>query len=254
MTVHVVTTCNADGWDRYGRRMVETFEKYWANDINLTLYAEGFSPPQTMEISVRRLPVWFEKWKASLAKEASAHGRDRRKNRRRQEYDYRFDCVRFGHKVAALTDIALDLPDDHIDLLICCDADTLTHRPVEEVWLKELASESYMAWLYRTHSYPECGFMMFNAKHRAHTLFMQRLQHIYRYKNVFMLRETHDSYVIQQIAKHCVEEGLFETPKSLSGRAERTHHPFKYGPLGTRMAHLKGAEKNEMGSRLVSTQ
>ena len=40
-SVAVVTSFSPDGYELYGRRMVETFEKFWPADIKLYVYYEG---------------------------------------------------------------------------------------------------------------------------------------------------------------------------------------------------------------------
>src|SRR5512144_1810854 len=42
--VAAVTTFNYDGYERYGRRMIESFDRYWPKDVLLYCYAEGFTP------------------------------------------------------------------------------------------------------------------------------------------------------------------------------------------------------------------
>jgi hypothetical protein len=124
------------------------------------------------------------------------------------------------------------------------DADVVTHEPVDDAWLRSLLpSGSYMAWLDRTRTYPECGFMIFDSRHQAHGEFMQRLRSIYQTNHVFDLAETHDSYVTQQIVKECVKDGLMREPASLSGTARSSNHPFPLSELGSRLDHAKGPRK-----------
>ena len=43
-TFSVVTTCHKEGYNLYGRRIVETFDRHWPREIVLYLYAENFKP------------------------------------------------------------------------------------------------------------------------------------------------------------------------------------------------------------------
>ena len=45
MSVAVVTSFSPSGYKLYGKRMLETFEKYWPSDIKLYVYYEGETPP-----------------------------------------------------------------------------------------------------------------------------------------------------------------------------------------------------------------
>lgn len=238
---------------------METFRSHWTSDIRLVLYDEGFQAPACEQIRRAMFPRWFLDWKERYAKSKDAHGKDVTRNRpRKRDYDFKRDCVKFSHKVAALTDWALsenvwaqDEEHEHriSDLIVWMDADTVTHAKVTADWIEGLifggpcAEYPYMAWLDRQRLYPECGFLIFNARHARHVDFMRRLRHIYESGAVFDLSETHDSFVIQQLVLKCVAEGWFDMPRSLSGEARVSHHPFPLCELGSRLDHAKGGRK-----------
>lgn len=254
MGIRLVTTCNAEGWEQCGRRMTNTFVEYWPAEVTLEIYSEGFTvdvdAPNVIE---RELPGWHIDWKARHANNDDAHGRDVSKfgridRRKAKTQSYRRDCVRFSHKVAALTDAALNVRRDApAEWLIMIDADTLTHAPVTIEWLRSLVPVSghYMAWLDRIGWYPECGFVMFAETHPAHADFMNRMRWIYESDNVFALSETHDSFVFQHMVKIAVTAGKFSQPFSLSGKEGRRagSHPFVHSRLGERLDHMKGKRK-----------
>jgi hypothetical protein len=234
--------------------MVETFRKHWPSEVDLVVYEEGFQIEPCERVTAATFPEWFLAWKGRHQHNAGAHGRDPRRNRQRpgkREYDFKQDCVKFAHKVAALTDLAQQqMTDGPSDILIWMDADTITHAKVTSEWIGDLltgdtkeAFKGYMAWLDRQRLYPECGFLMFNARHARHLDFMRRLQWVYETDRVLQMDETHDSYVIQQTVLSCVREGWFPEPRSLSGEARVSHHPFPLCELGSRLDHAKGARK-----------
>lgn len=250
MSYFVVTTCSASGWEKYGRRMLDSFVRNWPSDVNLVIYTEGFRIPSHSNVIEAHFPPWFFRWRLTMSDRPAVHGRDPRRNRRRQGYDFRQDCVRFSHKIAAVTDAGGSAEDS--DVLIWIDADTVTHAPVDEAWLERLfpvgpdgSRSSYMAWLDRRGTYPECGFVMYDCSHPRHADFMGRLAALYEGGDVFKMKETHDSYVVQQLVSGCMAAGWFPEPVSLSGPLGRmSGHPFVVGPLGSRMDHLKGKRKN----------
>lgn len=237
MTYRVVTTIHAAGWRDYGERMVDSVIAHWpAECLPLILYAEGFDPEPREGLEVRRLPAWIDTFKAEFGTVAANNGK------RQGGYDYRFDAIKFAHKVAALTDAALQLTDE---TLIWLDADTVTHADVDTDWLARLfPGPGYMAWLDRNHSHPECGFVMFRCGHSYHRTFMERFRDLYASGEVFGLRESHDSFVLQHLALVKQANGKIEAPVSLSGWARRTSHPFANGPVGERLDHKKGARKS----------
>jgi hypothetical protein len=222
--------------------MAETFRAYWSADVELLLYAEGFEP-DIGGITVRQLPPWFEMWKRRHVGHGDAHGRDRSRNRaHRQVYDFRRDCVRFAHKVAAIIDAA----GTESDLLIWIDADTVTHQPVDEHWVRSLVdnSRAYLHWLERPGTYPECGFLIFRPIFPVHRAFMRRMREIYETGEVFGLPQTHDSFVFQIVSAEFRRSGAMPEPFNLSAPTRvRNGHPWAQSRLAERLDHLKGARK-----------
>lgn len=236
--VRVVTTMNRAGWRQTGFRMADSFVERWPRDVELIVYAEDFELPDRPAISLRLLPKWLDEFKARHRNNKSAHGR------MPTRYDFRFDCVKFAHKVAAVTDAGLRQDDG---LLIWMDADTFTHAPVTHDWLLGLFPEpAYIAWLDRVNHYPETGFYMLRCSHRSHRLAMQSYQEMYTSDQVFRLKETHDCWALRDLIDGMVRSGDIEAPVSLSGDP-RWSHPFVAGPLGACMDHMKGLERKRQG-------
>lgn len=205
--VLVVTTYAQRHWDVYAKRCVETFEQFW--DAPLAAYTDEMLEAES---------AWLKEFKARHA--------------HRPTDNYRFDAVRFAHKVAAI-ELAHELADD---ILIWMDADCVTHAPVTKEWLRSLIGDADFAYLKREGKYPECGFMMF--RKGACDRFIAEIVDLYKTDKLFDLAEWHDSWAIEEVRKtaglKCV---------SLSGDAERTGHPLVNGPLGEKLDHLKGKRK-----------
>ena len=241
MRFALVTTCHLAGWQQYGRRMVETFDEFWPADFPFYLYAEDFQPDHPRPI-VCELPKWHAEFKARQANNPAAHGMVEGK------YDFRKDCVRFSHKVGAVTDAASRLD---VDILIVTDADLVTHAPVDTDWLESLFPPGpYVAWLDREHQYFEGGFYMLRCNHPVHRRIMQRWQALYETDAVLGLSQTHDAESLQHVVFEAEREGLL-TIHSLSGDFRGHEHPLVNGPLGARLDHLKGPRK-ELGKSHAS--
>lgn len=219
--------------------MYSSFHRNWPIDVELFFYPEGFSVGAYENVTILDFPQWFLEWKESHKNNLDAHGLDKTKNRpKKRNYDYRRNCVRFAHKIAVLTDAALNY---ECDLLIWMDCDVITHHRVTVDWLRRLfpeKSREYMAWLWRTKTYPECGFLMFRGRHPRHVPFMETLLNVYRSNDVFNYGETHDSYIFQELARERF------TPYNLAGPSGSRHHSvFDFSPLRQRLEHLKGGRK-----------
>lgn len=213
-TFEVVTTYAPRHWESHARRCVESFHKHWGQ-IPLTVYQDADLEAQSTWLSQ------FKRRHASLP-----------------THNYRFDAVRFAHKVAA---IELAFAKCRSDYLIWMDADCVTHADVDAEWLEVLAQGADFAYLKRDKKYPECGFMMI-ADYTPGHVFVKDLVQEYRTDSLFNHAEWHDSWVIEQVRKELVFERMLVCA-SLSGDAENTAHPLVNGPLGARLDHCKGNRK-----------
>lgn len=244
MKYHVCTTMNAAGWEQTGRRMAESFVKRWPQEaMPLTIYAEGFDPETLPGITVKRLPAWLGYFKEVY------HGHN---GKSRNGYNYTRDAVKFAHKVAAVTDFGESLNDG---VMIWLDADTFTHAEVTVDWLDGLFPEpSYIAWLDRTGTHPECGFVMYRCAHARHASIMKAYRELYTSGRLFKLKRWDDCTALETIIMFKASLGKIEAPVSLSGPDAQWHHPFVNGPLGARLDHLKGPRKAEGRSRRLDSR
>jgi hypothetical protein len=211
LTFDAVTTYADRHWDEYARRFVESFDRHWKG-VKLRAYTDD-----KLEQS-----DWLPEFK--------------QRHRHRSTDNYRFDAVRFAHKVAAL-ELAYRIGT--ADVMVWIDADCVTHADVDAEWLSSLIGDGDFAYLRREKKYPECGFMMFRRNAETSEM-LRRLVFLYRSDDLFSLQEWHDSWAIEQ-----VRLGMDDLKcVSLSGDYESTGHPFVNGPLGARLDHCKGKRKS----------
>lgn len=210
LTFDVVTTYAEKHWDTHARRCVETFREFWG-DTTLRQFTDD------------QLETWSE-WLPEF----------KQRHRHRPTENYRFDAVRFAHKVAAL-ELAFRLGQANV--LVWMDADCVTHAPVDAEWLSGLLGDSDFAYLKRKRE-PETGFMLIR-RNQVMAEFIMELVRLYRTDDLFSMAEWHDAWVIGELAK-----AMRIRSASLSGDAEGTKHPLVNGPLGERLDHLKGKRKS----------
>jgi hypothetical protein len=232
-----ITTCSKDQWNAYGRAMATTFVRHWPAEVILTVYAEGFRGEDNGRVrfvDLDEAAPWLSKWKAQRSVEQ--HGGPQR--------NFRYDAVRFSHKVAA---IGAATETTNAAVTIWLDADTVTHAPVTVEWLDSLLPlPADVAWLDRATKYPECGFLMFRLPSAREVI--QDIVTTYQTGAIFRFAEWHDSWIIWKVVEAAVARGEIKVT-SLSGDGRNLHHPFAVGPLGARLDHLKGGRKAEGRSR-----
>ena len=227
MTFMAVTTFNAEGLAKYGRKMIDSFHRQWPDTVGMRVYSEGWREemPGACVVDLETSSDWLTYFKA--------------RHRERPTSNYRMDAVRFSHKIAALI-----AADEHMSsqYLIWMDGDIFTHSPIKEADLATLVptNGAWVAWLPRKFAYPECGFYIIDRLHARHSEMMGRLRAMYDGDQLFAEKEWHDSYIMQRVVE---QAGIVTT--NLSGKGYGTAHPFINGPLGKWMDHMKGKRKEK---------
>ena len=246
MNWHAITTCNDAMWEAYGRAMVNTFERHWPAEAALTVYTEGFAGDRNGRVQFVDLDQsapWLAPWKAVRT--------DAQRGMSKDGYRFRWDAVKFSHKVAAIGAAAdrlaveINLADgltETKNVLIWLDADIVTHAPVTHAWLESLfPSSADVAWLDRERWYPECGVLFFRLP--AVTPVIRQIVTAYQTGEIFRLQQWHDSYVIETVVKAAEAMGQIKVA-SLSGKEGcKSHHPLVNSRVAEALDHLKGNRK-----------
>lgn len=232
-----ITTCNASGYEAYGRRMIDTFLEFWPKEIGLVVYAEGWTPQvkndRLLYIDINSIDDLVA-FKARHTFNEKAHGRFPGRG-----YDYRMDAVRFAHKVFAVLD-ATEKSNDSLAMWL--DADTVTHQRIPLKFIQELVPKNvYTAYLGRPNHYPECGFVAYRPQQPVHHAFMRSWRLMYAEDSIFHLDEWHDCWAYDWLRKEYEAKGWLRS-FDLAGGLD-THHPFINSPLGQYMDHFKGDRK-----------
>src|SRR5262245_29822828 len=151
MKISVVTTFSPRGYEVYGRRMIDTFAKFWPADVKLYVYYEGLLPA---DASGRA--TW-------LSLDADHDRRAFMMKHQDHPVDYRKQPVKFSHKVFAVTD-AVKVVDPDTTWLIWLDGDVETTAPVTHEFLASILPDHviavYLGRKWWAHS--ECGFVAYN--------------------------------------------------------------------------------------------
>jgi hypothetical protein len=262
----VVTTCNAAGYEAYGRSMVESFDRHWPVEVPLLLYCEGFAPkPPGGRIVVRDLidsSPELAAFKHRHADNPLAHGLTRRP-RFRLSYDlaklrfklgekrwgegYRWNAVRFAHKSFAIFHAAAA---SDIDVLIWVDADTRFFADVRWDEIEGFIPADCFVGYLRRRIHSECGFVAYNLRHPATREMLAEFERLYTRDEMFREYEFHDSYLFDLVRKEAERRG-HRSYDIAGGLGLKVPHVLINSRLGRFMDHLKGGRKADGRSRVA---
>jgi hypothetical protein len=260
--VAAVTTFNRDGYEQYGRRMIESFERYWPRDLILYCYAEGFKP----DVASRRIVVVdllsacpeLVAFKQRHRDNERAHGTGvhgsrvhiyvkARKatrwpipklkvSRMERGIGYRWNAVRFSHKSFAVFDASVKCK---ADILCWLDADILVFDEIPRAFLEELVPPDHLLGYLKRPKYSECGFIAYNLRHPSSRDFFSEFKALYTTDRLFREQEYHDSWLFDVVRKR-FERRNCKTFDIAGGQGAYAGHVFINSPLGRYMDHMKG--------------
>ena len=246
----VVTTFHEKGLKQYGQRMVDTFCKNWPKEIILHLYPEKCNPKVSdhsritltdMDTGVPDLKNFKDRWKNVPHANGDISSFPRLANHKHRHKPFKWDAIRFAHKVYAIFHAA---KETDADVLIWMDADTVCHSPISLEDLEKLIpADKDLCFLGRKTKYTECGLYSMNLRSPSVQLFLQKFQQMYDYaeNGIFTLDEWHDSFVFDAVRTSMKLNELDWSSHLITGEG----HPLINSPWGAWLDHLKGDRKTQ---------
>ena len=255
MTYTVITTFHGPGLEQYGQTMIDTFDQFWPSSVPLRVYAESCQPRvQGTRVQVVDLMAACSdlvRFKQKHAHNPVAHGLVARDTSVPfADNQFKWDAVRFSHKVFAVIHACATLDTDWV---IWLDADTKTFASVPEDFLPGMCDPGAMAcYLGRREKYhSECGWVAYNRRHPDLRAFMDRWRDLYVTGDLFNLREYHDSFVFDVLRKDFqAQRGTRFSNISPELPGKGPGHPFIASRLGLYMDHMKGSKRKALGHSL----
>lgn len=244
-TVTLVTSFSPDGYQTYGKRMLETACEFLPQNVEIKAYFNkerpSFSNSRVDFIDAYAIDGGVRDF-------IEKHSGNRRHcgyhpNSRQEEYNFRWDAVKFCHKPYAIEHCSRTCKSN---ILVWLDADSLIFDYIPAEWFTSLLPyPHYLAFLARSgYSHSDCSFLSFRTNNAAHREFMNRYLGIYKHGRFEQEKESHDSYLFDLVRKEMQRERKI-TCYNLS--KEDKGHTFISSELGRYMDTLKGKRK-ETGS------
>jgi hypothetical protein len=244
MKYTVCTTFNADGYAKYGQRMIQTFLQTWP--VNLVVYAEGCDVNETAPNLVVRdiamvseLGAFKQQWRGVPRANGDVSADPVRSQRKDAGKGFKWDAVRFAHKVYSIFHCA---KHTDTDWLIWMDADTVCHSAISTDDLARLCPpDKDLCFLGRRGKFSECGLYAMNLQSQRTQNFLTEFQRYYDQaeQGIFTLAEWHDSFVFDAVRKHHALIELDWSSHLITGEG----HPLINSDWGAYLDHLKGKRK-----------
>lgn len=246
MKYTVVTTFNAEGYEKYGRRMIQTFLQTWPVTVELIVYAENCTVKESApNLQVRdimlcnALTAFKTQWQHVPKATGNVSADPVRSQRKDAGKGFKWDAVRFAHKVYSICHCADTVSTDW---LIWMDADMVCHSPITQNDLIRLCPDlKDICFLGRRGKYSECGLYAMNLASQRTRNFLTEFQHYYdnAEQGIFTLAEWHDSFVFDAVRKHHSMVELDWSSHLITGEG----HPLINSEWGAYLDHLKGKRK-----------
>ena len=261
MKYTVVTTFHEAGYRQYGSRMIDTWLANWPQSVQLWVYAENCHVDQQAsnlrvldtETTCPDLVRFKSQWSGVAKATGDISGDPIRGLRRDSKKSFKWDAVRFSHKVYSIFHAAQSVTTPW---LIWMDADMVCHGKMTTQFLDTMCDDDTdLAYLGRRGKFSECGLYAIQLNTKATTRFLKEFRRMYDHaeEGIFQLPEWHDSYVFDDVRMRI--PGLRQRDWSSSlGDLRRTPsnsagegHPLINSAWGAYLDHLKGDDRNKAG-------
>lgn len=202
-----VTSFAKQHYDLYAEKMLQSVAANWSPDVNLIVYVEGYDSTDELPLANFSSNIEYRH-----IEEIEARNNFVTRNKESNgiingnQYNYRFDAVRFSNKVYAYSEVAFELlneVEENRGWLVWIDADTITTNKLNKKELEKILPNDYdVVHLGRIDiDYSETGFLGFNLDmHNAASLVVD-IRGAYDIDEVFGYREWTDSFVFERLLK-----------------------------------------------------
>jgi hypothetical protein len=252
MKIAVVTTFHKEGYEKYAKKMIQTFLDTWPDDVTLIVYAEDCEvEEQCSNLVVRdlhgscpQLVSFKDRWKGV----PKANGLEPIPPiipgaKKQAGLGFRWDAIRFSHKIYAVCHAAQTV---EYDVLFWMDADMVCHTPIDHRFLETMAGPNIgLGFLGRQNKFTECGLYSMNLRDPITREFLNEFQTAYDSDRLFEFSEWNDCWVFDEVRK----EVKTRNPNWVwydwsAGLFKGEGHPLINSAWGAYLDHLKGKRKD----------
>jgi hypothetical protein len=244
MKLVAVTSFSQEGYDLYGKKMVQSF----VENVDGFLIVYTDAPLQDIEITNVKVSYRVLNWE--FPEQVTFEDRHQSPICHGQfggSYDYRFDAVKFSHKPAAIAAASRLIESGEVekpDVLMWLDGDTLFKAPLPV----EFLNSCFPAWAHigtftRDNNHMEGGIIMMRYSHENVPVFTRILWECYAHDQVFRLPAWTDCHVMDVLIEGAKRDGFLRHVNLGDDASFFTSHPIVNSPWFQYVDHLKGARK-----------
>lgn len=190
MSTTVVTTFSIDGYELYGKKMIDTWLKYWPNNISLTVYTEGYTLTEN-DSRLAALDINYCCPTLNKFKEESLKLIDPNNKKTKSRIS---KAIRWSHKVYAMSHA---LNNCNTKYLIFLDGDTYTKNTVPATLAESLVKNHLFAVHFEKIQgmlHFETGLICFNMNHPQIEILKRELQKGYDTMKIHSIHKPWDSF------------------------------------------------------------
>ncbi len=245
----VVTTFHNDGYQRYAKKMITTFLANWPQTVTLLAYPEDCTVvEQAANLIVRDLhdsSPELVRFKQRWSNDPRARGQVAQgppdKKGKQPGIGFRWDAIRFSHKVYAVCHAARNTD---ADVLLWMDADMVCHTRIPESFIAE-QTRCGLGFLGRPKKFTECGLYSMNLRDQSTQEFLTEFQRAYDTGRLFSMKEWNDCWVFDEVRKEVKQRHPGWQWRDWSPtQIQAEGHPLVNSVWGAYLDHLKGNRKD----------
>ena len=232
--------------------MIKTFLDNWPSAVDLHVYAEDCRIQEQapnlhvhdFHHKVPALVAFKQRWQQDpKARGLVAQGPADKKGKQ-PGIGFRWDAIRFSHKVYAVCDHARNHAQG---VMFWMDADMVCHSPITVDFIAGQIPNPYgIAFLGRAKKFTECGLYALDIRQQATQSFVEQFQAAYDDGSIFQMSEWNDCWVFDRIRERVQTQ--FPAWRQLNWCADFAKqgegHPLINTAWGAYLDHLKGRRKD----------
>lgn len=244
--IHLITSFNSSSFLTQGKPFLNYFHKFWPKHIKLSVFSEDAEIEKNIIndnvnfFNLFKVNSIHQNFVKSYSKKNILKKMDELNIKSNSKF-FKFDVTRFSFKTFSIITAVRTIKTDY---LIWIDTDVVTFDTIPDDFFDKIINlnkEAALYYLNRGDKYhPECGFMIFNLKHKLIQKFINNWEALYETENIFFLKEWHDSYVFKGLLKTFEKNFSNEFINFSINENKNLGHPFINSVLGDYMDHLKG--------------